>query len=104
MTIDRVKFEPLYDRVLVRPSDREPMKNGIYVPDVAQEKPQIGEVIAVGGGRVLDNGNLSALTVAVGDTVIFGKYSGSEVEINGERLIVMKEADIFGVFKGEAQC
>lgn len=93
-----MKFRPLHDRVVVRRIDAE-MKTagGIIIPDSAQEKPQQGEVIAVGPGARNEKGEIVALDVKAGDRVLFGKWSGTEVKIDGEDLLIMKESDIMGV-------
>ena len=93
-----MKFRPLHDRVLVRRIDAdEKTAGGIIIPDTAKEKPQQGQVIAVGPGARNEAGQLVALDVQVGDTVLFGKWSGTEVKIDGEDLLIMKESDIMGV-------
>ncbi|MBH5397539.1 co-chaperone GroES [Bradyrhizobium sp. CNPSo 4010] len=91
-------FRPLHDRVLVRRIDaEEKTAGGIIIPDTAKEKPQQGEVIAVGPGGRNEQGQLVPLDVKVGDRVLFGKWSGTEVKINGEELLIMKESDLLGV-------
>jgi len=93
-----MKFRPLHDRVLVRRVESEQKTaGGIIIPDTAQEKPMEGEIIAAGNGRVNDDGKVTALDVKTGDRVIFGKWSGTEVKVNGEDLLIMKESDIMGV-------
>jgi len=93
-----MKFRPLHDRVLVRRVESEQKTaGGIIIPDTAQEKPMEGEIIAAGSGRVNDDGKVTALDVKTGDRVIFGKWSGTEVKINGEDLLIMKESDIMGI-------
>ncbi len=90
--------KPLGDRVVVKPSDREGMtKSGIVLPDTAKEKPQEGEIIAVGTGRRLDSGKLVALEVHVGDKVLYAKYAGAEVKVEGEDLLIVRESDILAV-------
>jgi chaperonin GroES len=90
-----VKLRPLDDRVVVEPMEAEEMtEGGIVLPDTAKEKPQRGTVIAVGPGKLLDSGERGALSVAVGDEVIYGKYSGSEVEVNGKELKILRESDL----------
>ncbi|MEQ5777730.1 MULTISPECIES: co-chaperone GroES [unclassified Thalassospira] len=93
-----MKFRPLHDRVLVRrvESDQK-TAGGIIIPDTAKEKPQEGEVIAVGTGIRKDDGSLVALDVKAGDKVLFGKWSGTEVKVDGEELLIMKESDIMGI-------
>jgi chaperonin GroES len=92
------KIRPLSDRVLVKRVDSESKSaGGIVIPDTAQEKPMIGEVIAVGNGKVLDSGETRKLDVAAGDRILFGKYSGTEVKIDGEQYLVMKEDDIMAI-------
>ena len=93
-----MKFRPLHDRVVVRRLDsEEKTKGGIIIPDTAKEKPQEGEVTAVGPGGRDENGKLTPLDVKAGDKVLFGKWSGSEVKIDGNELLIMKESDIMGV-------
>jgi chaperonin GroES len=93
-----MKFRPLHDRVLVRRIDaEEKTAGGIIIPDTAKEKPQQGEVIAVGPGARDESGKLQPLDLRVGDRVLFGKWSGTEVKIDGEDLLIMKESDIMGV-------
>ena len=91
-------FRPLHDRVVVRRVEsEEKTKGGIIIPDTAQEKPQEGEIVAVGSGARDEAGKVVALDVKVGDRVLFGKWSGTEVKLNGEDLLIMKEADIMGI-------
>jgi len=98
-----MKVRPLQDRVLIRRVEPEvKTAGGIIVPDTAQEKPMEGEVIAVGSGARDANGMLHALDVKAGDRVLFGKWSGTEIKIDGEDLMIMKEADIMGVLQGVA--
>ncbi|TNB48150.1 co-chaperone GroES [Martelella lutilitoris] len=93
-----ISFRPLHDRVVVRRVEsEEKTKGGIIIPDSAKEKPQEGEIVAVGNGARDDSGNVVALDVKVGDRVLFGKWSGTEVKLDGEDLLIMKEADIMGV-------
>lgn len=92
------KIRPLHDRVVIRRKEEEKKTAaGILIPDNATEKPILGLVVAVGPGKALENGDVRALTVKVGDTVVFGKYAGNEVKLNGEEVIVMREDDIIGV-------
>ena len=93
-------FRPLHDRVVVRRIDaEEKTKGGIIIPDTAKEKPQQGEVVAVGPGAIDDKGKLQPLDVKPGDRVLFGKWSGTEVKIDGEELLIMKESDVMGVLE-----
>ncbi|MCS5566009.1 MAG: co-chaperone GroES [Methylococcales bacterium] len=93
-----MKIRPLHDRVIVKRLEEERMSaGGIVLPDSATEKPSQGEVIAIGNGKILDNGEIRSLDVKVGDTVLFGKYAGNEVKVEGEEVIVMREEDIMGV-------
>ncbi|WP_102868446.1 co-chaperone GroES [Pseudovibrio exalbescens] len=93
-----MKFRPLHDRVVVRRLEsEEKTAGGIIIPDTAKEKPQEGEILAIGAGSRKDNGELIALDVKVGDRVLFGKWSGTEVKIDGEDVLIMKESDIMGV-------
>ena len=97
-------FRPLGDRVLVRRvEEEEKTKGGIIIPDTAKEKPQEGEVIAVGPGGRDDSGKLQPLDVTVGDRILFGKWSGTEVKLDGEDLLIMKESDILGVLDPAAK-
>ena len=94
----KTKFRPLHDRVVVRRIEaQEKTKGGIIIPDTAQEKPQEGEIIAVGPGGRDETGKLIPIDLKTGDTVLFGKWSGTEVKIDGEDLLIMKESDIMGV-------
>jgi chaperonin GroES len=103
MEIHPMKFRPLHDRVVVRRINaEEKTAGGIIIPDTAQEKPQQGEVIAVGPGARGDDNELIALDVKAGDRVLFGKWSGTEVKIDGEDLLIMKESDIMGVLEDNA--
>jgi chaperonin GroES len=96
-----MKIRPLHDRVVVRRREEERTSpGGIVIPDSAAEKPIQGEVIAVGNGKILDNGDTRALDVRVGDRVLFGKYSGTEVKVSGEEVLVLREEDIMGVIEG----
>ncbi len=93
-----MKFRPLHDRVVVRRLDsEEKTKGGIIIPDTAKEKPQEGEIVAVGSGARDESGKLVPLDVKAGDRVLFGKWSGTEVKIDGQDLLIMKESDIMGV-------
>ena len=93
-----MKFRPLHDRVLIKVLDsEEKTAGGIIIPDTAKEKPQEGEVVAVGPGAKKEDGKVSAMDVKVGDIVLFGKWSGTEVKINGEDMLIMKESDILGI-------
>jgi chaperonin GroES len=96
-------IKPLHDRVVVkRLEEEERTVGGIIIPDSAKEKPQRGEIVAVGAGSRNDAGNIVALEVKVGDIVLFGKWSGTEIKLNGEELLVMKESDIIAILTGEA--
>jgi chaperonin GroES len=98
-----VDFRPLHDRVLVRRlAQEEKTTGGIIIPDTAKEKPQEGEVLAVGSGTRTEDGKLHALDVKVGDKILFGKWSGTEVKMDGEEYIIMKESDIMGVITKSA--
>tara|TARA_B110000008_G_scaffold229519_1_gene232051 strand:+ start:219 stop:506 length:288 start_codon:yes stop_codon:yes gene_type:complete len=93
-----MKIRPLHDRVVIKRMEEEKASpGGIIIPDSATEKPIKGEVVAVGNGKTQDNGNIQPLDVKVGDTVLFGKYSGTEVKIDSDELVVMKEDDIMAV-------
>lgn len=93
-----MKFQPLHDRVLVeRVEQEEKTKGGIIIPDTAQEKPMEGKVLAVGAGQKSDDGKVTPLDVKKGDKILFGKWSGSEVKVDGKDLLIMKESDILGI-------
>ena len=96
-----MKIRPLHDRVVVRRIEEDNTSaGGIVIPDTAAEKPMIGEVLSVGNGKVQDNGEVRALDVKAGDKVLFGKYSGTEVKVEGDDVLVMREDDIMGVIEG----
>ncbi|MEM9223572.1 MAG: co-chaperone GroES [Pseudomonadota bacterium] len=96
-----MNFRPLHDRVVVRRIEsEEKTKGGIIIPDTAKEKPQEGEIVAVGPGARDESGQIQALDVKAGDRVLFGKWSGTEVKLDGEDLLIMKESDIMGVVEG----
>jgi chaperonin GroES len=96
-----MKLRPLHDRVIVKRLEEERMSAaGIVIPDTAKEKPTRGEVREVGGGKLLDNGTLRPVGVKAGDKVLFGKYAGTEIKIDGEELVVMREEDIMAVIEG----
>jgi len=97
-----MKIRPLHDRVLVKriEEDMEKTKGGIIIPDTAKEKPQQGKVIAVGKGKVGEDGKVTPFDVKAGDTILFGKYSGSEIKIDGDEHLIMREDDILGVVEG----
>jgi chaperonin GroES len=98
-----MKFRPLHDRIVVRRIDaEEKTKGGIIIPDTAKEKPQEGEVLAVGPGARDESGKLTPLDVKAGDRVLFGKWSGTEIKLDGEDLLIMKESDVMGVIEGAA--
>ena len=93
-----MKVRPLHDRLLVRRvEEKEQVKGGIIIPDSAKEKPQEGEVVAVGNGKVLDNGSKQALDVKVGDKILFGKYSGTDIKIDGEEMLILREDEVLAV-------
>ena len=97
-----MKIRPLQDRVIVqRVQEEERTKGGIIIPDTAKEKPQEGKVVAVGKGKVNDDGKVTPLDVKAGDRILFGKYSGTEVKIDGEDFLIMREDDILGVLEGK---
>ena len=94
------KIRPLGDRILVKRLDNsEKTESGLYIPDSAQEKPQQGKVIAVGKGRIKEDGSSCPIDVKAGDTIIFGKYSGNEIKIDNEELLIMREEDVYGVLE-----
>jgi chaperonin GroES len=94
------KIKPLADRVIVKPKEaEETTKGGIILPDTVKEKPVEGSIVAVGAGKVTDDGKLIAMSVKVGDVVLYGKYSGQEVKIDGDEYLIMRESDIYGIVK-----
>jgi len=98
-----MKFRPLHDRVVVRRlTAEEKTAGGIFIPDTAKEKPMEGEVVAVGPGARNERGEIVALDVKAGDRILFGKWSGTEVKLDGEELLIMKESDILGIIEGGA--
>ena len=93
-----MKLKPLGDRIVVKAAPHEEKtKGGIIIPDAAKEKPQEGKVVAVGDGKVLENGTKSPLTVKVGDKILFGKYSGTEIKVDGEEHLILREDDVLGI-------
>jgi chaperonin GroES len=97
-------IRPLHDRIIVRRiEESEQMRGGLYIPDTAKEKPQEGEVIAVGNGKILENGTKTELDVKVGDRILFGKYAGSEVKLEGEEYLILREDDVLGVIEGASK-
>ena len=92
-----VKIKPLGDRVIVKPIERETMKGGIIIPDTAKEKPMEGEVLAVGAGKLDEKGNRVAMEVKVGDRVLYGKYSGTEVKLDDESYLIIHQDEILGI-------
>jgi chaperonin GroES len=98
------KIRPLNDRIIVkRIEDQEQMRGGLYIPDTAKEKPQEGQVLAVGNGKLLENGSRIAIDLNAGDRVLFGKYAGTEVKLDGEELLILREDDILGVVEAPAK-
>ncbi|HLG94944.1 MAG TPA: co-chaperone GroES [Bryobacteraceae bacterium] len=99
-----MNIRPLYDRIVVkRVEEQEKKIGGLYIPDSAKEKPQEGEVVAVGKGKRLEDGKVVALEVKAGDHILFGKYSGSEITIDGEELLIMREDEILGILEGASK-
>jgi chaperonin GroES len=97
-------IRPLNDRIIVRRvEEQEQMRGGLYIPDTAKEKPQEGEVIAVGNGKLLDNGTRIAIDIKAGDKVLFGKYAGTEIKLDGEEYLILREDDVLGVIEGQAK-
>jgi chaperonin GroES len=95
-----MKVRPLYDRVLIRRvAEEEKTKGGIIIPDTAKEKPSEGEVVAVGSGKLNDKGQLRPLEVKKGDRILFGKYSGNEIKVDGDELIILREDEVLGVLE-----
>jgi chaperonin GroES len=99
-----MKIRPLYDRIVIkRIEEQETLKGGIIIPDTAKEKPQEGEVVAVGKGKRLENGSLIPLDVKAGDRILFGKYTGNEITVDGEEFLIMREDDVLGVIEDAAK-
>ena len=97
------KIRPLHDRVIVRRiEEQEQMRGGLYIPDTAKEKPQEGEVIAAGTGKILENGTKLEMALKPGDRVLFGKYAGTEIKLDGEEYLILREDDVLGVIEGGA--
>lgn len=99
-----MKIRPLYDRIVVKRIEQsEEVQGGLYIPDSAKEKPQQGQVVAVGKGKRLEDGEVVPLDVQVGDRILFGKYSGSEIKMDGEEFLIMREDDVLGVIEDAAR-
>jgi chaperonin GroES len=99
-----MNIRPLYDRIVVkRVEEKETVQGGIIIPDTAKEKPQEGEVVAVGQGKRLENGKVVALDVKAGDRILFGKYSGSEIKLDGEEYVIMREDEVLGILEGASK-
>jgi chaperonin GroES len=99
-----VSIRPLNDRIIVRRmEDQEQMRGGLYIPDTAKEKPQEGEVLAVGNGKLLDNGQRIAIDLKAGDRILFGKYSGTEIKLDGVDYLILREDDVLGVVETAAK-
>ncbi len=97
-----MKIRPLYDRIVVkRIEETERMQGGLYIPDSAKEKPQEGQVVAVGKGKRLEDGKVTPLDVQVGDRILFGKYSGSEIKLDGDELMIMREDEVLGILDAQ---
>ena len=97
-------IRPLYDRIVVkRLEEKETKVGGLFIPDSAKEKPQEGEVVAVGKGKRLEDGKVIPLDVKVGDKILFGKYSGSEIKLDGNELLIMREDEVLGILEGSAK-
>ena len=99
-----VSIRPLNDRIIVRRmEDQEQMRGGLYIPDTAKEKPQEGEVLAVGNGKLLDNGQRIAIDLKAGDRILFGKYAGTEIKLDGDEYLILREDDVLGVVETTAK-
>jgi chaperonin GroES len=99
-----MNIRPLYDRIVVkRIEEKEQVQGGIIIPDSAKEKPQEGEVVAVGQGKRLESGKVVALDVKAGDRILFGKYSGNEIKIDGEEYVIMREDEVLGILEGASK-
>lgn len=95
-----MNLTPLHDRVIVKPAPAEEMtKGGLIIPDTVKEKPQRGEIVAIGTGKVAEDGKVTPLAVKIGDNVLYGKYSGTEIAVDGVDYLIMRESDIFAVYK-----
>ena len=98
-----MNFRPLHDRILIkRIEEKEAVKGGIIIPDTAKEKPQEGEVVAVGHGKKTEEGKLIALDVKAGDRILFGKYSGAEIKLDGQEYLILREEEVLGIIEGKA--
>ena len=98
-----MNFRPLHDRILIkRIEEKEAVKGGIIIPDTAKEKPQEGEVIAVGNGKKTEDGNIIPLDVKAGDRILFGKYSGAEIKMDGQEFLILREEEVLGIIEGKA--
>ncbi|MGD0126778.1 MAG: co-chaperone GroES [Terriglobia bacterium] len=98
-----MNFRPLHDRILIkRIEEKESVKGGIIIPDTAKEKPQEGEVVAVGHGKKSEEGNVIALDVKAGDRILFGKYSGAEIKLDGQEYLILREEEVLGIIEGKA--
>ena len=98
-----MNLRPLHDRILIkRIEEKEAVKGGIIIPDTAKEKPQEGEVIAVGNGKKNEDGNLIPLDVKAGDRILFGKYSGAEIKMDGQEFLILREEEVLGIIEGKA--
>jgi chaperonin GroES len=99
-----VNIRPLNDRIIVRRlEEQEQMRGGLYIPDTAKEKPQEGEVLAVGNGKLLDNGQRIAIDLKAGDRILFGKYAGTEIKLDGDEFLILREDDVLGVVETTAK-
>ena len=99
-----LNIRPLYDRIVVkRLEEKEQMQGGLYIPDTAKEKPQEGEVVAIGKGKRLDDGKLVPLDVQVGDRILFGKYSGSDIKLDGDEYMIMREDEVLGILEAASK-
>src|SRR5579884_1768613 len=102
--VKRMNIRPLYDRIVVkRVEEKETMQGGLYIPDSAKEKPQEGEVVSVGKGKRLEDGKVIPLDVKAGDRILFGKYSGNDIKIDGQEYLIMREDEVLGVLEGQAK-
>jgi chaperonin GroES len=98
-----MNLRPLHDRILIkRIEEKEAVKGGIIIPDTAKEKPQEGEVVAVGNGKKTEEGKVTALDVKAGDRILFGKYSGAEIKLDGQEYLILREEEVLGIIEGKA--
>jgi chaperonin GroES len=101
MSKKKINIRPLYDCIIVKRAEEEKVKGSIIIPDTAKEKPLEGTIVAAGNGRLLDDGKVLALQVKRGDKILFGRYSGTEIKLDGEEFLMMRESEVFGIIEGK---